>query len=150
MIKLSCIETIFLKELGMNFNLSILFKLIFHKLSNKLRLNIYSSNTSLYQAMKVVSACTIWNFHLTNSNSNVSIRLPSLRVRRRRLHQDTICGGQDGTQVQLKTCRTSERDLRISERAVQALGDSAPPHSTPDHTQEGSQNRKVGAELERK
>lgn len=77
-------------------------------------------------------------------------RLQSLRVRRRWLHQDTVCRGPNGPQVQLSTRRTSRNDLRVSQGALPAQWTSACPHTAAHPPQEDSENRKVGQQTERK
>lgn len=78
------------------------------------------------------------------------IRLPGVWVRRRRLHQDAFCGRQNSSQVQLPSDRSSRCNLRASEGALQALRNSAHPHSTTDNTEQSFKDREVGKELERK
>lgn len=78
------------------------------------------------------------------------IRLPSVRVRRRRLHQDTVCRRPDGTQVQLAAGRASRRHLRDAQGALQAVWNPSHPHPTAGHTEQNAPDRKAGQELERK
>lgn len=78
------------------------------------------------------------------------VRLSSVRVRRRRLHQDTICGGSNGAQVQRKAGGASRSHLRDAEGAVQVVGDAAHPNSTTGHTTENLADRKARPQLKRK
>lgn len=66
------------------------------------------------------------------------------------MHQDTICGGPNGAQVQRKAGGAGRCHLRDAEGAVQVVGDAAHPHSTAGHTTENLADRKARPQLKRK